>query len=101
MGGHGSLVRSILPQVQDLPLGRREMQAVASDCCPVQHLFKLNFILPSTWDLWNATTWPPARGGEAGRTEPGVKGSCGLSAVTPGVKDVVAETAADVWLFRV
>ena len=83
------LPRSILPQV-DGPWGRGEMQAVASDCCSVEHLFKINLILPSKCDLWNATTWPPERGGEAGRTEPGVRGSRGLSAVTPSSRTALA-----------
>ena len=55
------LPRSILPQVEDGPLGRLEVQAVASDCCLVEHLFKINFILPSKCDLWNAMQPPDPR----------------------------------------
>lgn len=86
------------------PFGKREARTVSPDSCSMEHVFKINSVLPST--LWPSEcthlicrerqNWDV---GQRMLCGPGV-GTWGRSLVMLGIKEVGTEVAADIWLLQ-
>lgn len=90
------------------PSGKREASAISSDSCSMEHVFKINFILPSKlWPLkcthlicWERQSWQNWDVGKRILWDRRV-GTWELSLVTPGIQEVVGEVVFDFCLLHV